>query len=66
MCKDSILSESAAQCQAAVEWSKDLQARKAAGDRISKQLMEKYKPVILSRAEEVQEPTAQYQSEHSR
>lgn len=60
MCKDSILSESAAQCQAAVEWSKDLQERKAAGDRISKQLMQKYTPMILSRAGEVRETTKEY------
>ncbi|MBR4944660.1 MAG: hypothetical protein IKZ26_04545 [Peptococcaceae bacterium] len=55
MCMDSILSESAAQCQAAVEWSKDLKARKEAGEKIGKQLMEKYKPMILARAGEVKE-----------
>ena len=35
----SILSESAEQCQVAVEWSKRLQERREKGDQISKQLM---------------------------
>ena len=60
MCMDSILSESAAQCQAAVEWSKDLKARKEAGEKIGKQLMEKYKPMILARAGEVKESETGY------
>ena len=45
----SILSESAEQCQVAVEWSKRLQESREKGNQISKQLMQKYTPIILSR-----------------
>ena len=47
----SVLSESVEHCQAAVEWSKIIQERKIKGDEISKQLMQKYTPLILERDE---------------